>query len=173
MDSRYKRAITRNIHEIGQARYENAARKAILKAEPCIEGYSFWIICANALFNSMLGHTIKVLDWNSDSATFWYLYRCNKKQIVAFLSEKTIEDINSLTDKLKVVRNSTLFHMGKKAVFNPEEVWREAAIKHSEFDQAIEDLWRLLNHLYKLEFNEDLGALEYTGEDVAKIIKKQ
>ena len=57
----------------------------------------------------------------------------------------------NLTDSLKHIRDKTHFHIDKYTVRNPKKVWLDADVKGSELAKGLDDLWQILNYLYKWE----------------------
>ena len=71
----YKKAITRNLYELAHARLEWQALNSfdcyLEHREIYYSGENFFRISVRALRYCMVGHAIKVLDRNKNSATFW------------------------------------------------------------------------------------------------------
>lgn len=166
------RMIQRNLIEILHALQE---WRALVGLEG-INGYheiDFFQICWRALFNDAISHTIKVLDTDIRSATFWTLYNRFKKPIDEFVVGKKInlDEIKIVSTKLKLIRNKTHFHIDKKRVVDPAEAWREADIRAKELEGVIEQIYDILKYIYFIHFGEEFNYPDYRGED-AKIIAK-
>src|SRR5262249_2927214 len=127
--TRYSQALTRNVNEIIAAILERRALVGIEKAQSA-HRWDFFRVAYYALFNDMIAHCMRALDRNAQSASFWYLYRCEQKAIDQFVTQSRIEWslIEAMTDKLKHVRDKTHFHVDGDAVFDPGAVWKAADI---------------------------------------------
>ena len=121
----------------------------------------------------MVAHAIKVLDKHKDASSFWYLYRCNQKEFNSLLIKFGLpfEDIENLTEKLFKIRNKTHFHIDKMGVFDPSEIWKEAAIKGSFFNSVMEGIWEVLKELHISAFRKPFIQPIYDGDDVRTIIE--
>jgi len=77
--------------------------------------WDFFRIAGIALFNDMIAHVIKVLDRNQQSASFWYVFRCLESTLRPALEKAgvTIDEIERLADRLKDIRDQTLFHIDR------------------------------------------------------------
>ena len=61
--------------------------------------------------------------------------------------------IYDIAEKLKVVRDTTHFHIDKKAVRDPTAVWSLADITYDDVQENMEALYKILNYLHIKEFN--------------------
>ncbi len=169
--NRFYRALFRNLNEIRTAILE---RRALIGIESVgsKQRLNFFTLSYDALFNDMVAHTIKVLDKNPDSATFWYLYRCDSKIIDSFIEDKSydLKSLEYMADKLKIVRDKTHFHIDKKGVLNPKNIWKEADISGKEFGKALEQVFDILQYLRKIHLGKEFAMPEYNGSDASKLI---
>ena len=91
-------AIKRNLNEIGTAICQRKALVGMEKADTC-HSFDFVRITYIAIKNDMIAHTIKVLDKDDRSATFWLIYKVYKEEIDAYLHSKSISiNINVFKD---------------------------------------------------------------------------
>ena len=169
-ESRYQHALVRNLHEITQAIYEGRAHNAMMNCHT-LHGMDFFRVVFYALNNDMLAHAIKVLDHDSKSASFWYIFRCKQKKIVKFIEENSMRDIELLTEKLKAIRNRAHFHIDRDAIFNPAKVWQDADIDYNLFSAVLNSLRLILDYLHTEEFGKGFGKLDYDGSDVEAILR--
>jgi len=171
MQTRYERALSRNLDELARAILERRAMVGMEAAES-YHAVDFFRLAYDAMFNDMFAHAIKVLDQNSDSSTFWYLYRCKKKEVEKFASTTNIDltNLESLGKKLTHVRNKTHFHIDRKGVFDPKKVWNEANITGIELAKGIDAAYEILDHLYKTHFGHPFRIPKYDGTDATEII---
>lgn len=169
-------AIKRNLFEVAHALLE---RKALIPIERYnkkhgIYGENFFSISYRALFNDMVAHSIKVLDEDRESATFWYIFRVDMAKIkkLKSYSEQKTQFLKGLTSKFKIIRDKTHFHIDKKGVLDPKLIWRKAGIKGKDLGKALKYLWDLLNELHQIVFNKDFPHQIdfYDAKDVLKIL---
>lgn len=176
---RYRSSINRNLHEVCAALMEHKiwiklgefnSREGIY-----IRGESFFNISCKALFNDMFAHTIKVLDKNGQSATFWYLFRTNQAKIrkLKYYSLEKIENLRNLSKKLIIIRNEAHFHIDKKGVLDPKAVWTKAGITEKELRENLLFLHSILIELYEIEFKKSfLYCIEdYDTKDLDEILR--
>ena len=108
---RYTKAIERNLAELQRAILN---RTTILGFERERGITSLFLqIVYRALFNDYVGHCIKVFERSKQSASFWYIYRTNQRQIDIFASKEKIDIafMEHVSTKLKHIRNKTHFHI--------------------------------------------------------------
>lgn len=170
--NRRERALTRNLHEVGRAILE---RKAMVGMEAADSNHTvdFFRLAYDALFNDMIAHAIKVFDKNKDSNTFWYIYGCFKKEINKYVESigYDLKKLDDVAEKLKIVRDKTHFHIDKVGVLKPDDVWKSANITGAELAQAIDMVWDILNHVYKITKGDEFTFPKYNGTDATRIIK--
>lgn len=171
LPKRFYRALLRNLHEITRAILERNALIGLEAAESN-HGVDFFRLSYDALFNDMIAHAIKVLDKDPQSATFWYLYRCEKGAIDSFARQRSydIKSLELLADRIKHIRDKTHFHIDKKGVFDPSDVWNTAGITGNELGQALETVLDILQHLHEIHLRKKFPIPEYDGSDATRII---
>jgi len=171
LPDRFYRALFRNLNEIRTALLQRQALIGIAAAKSKHK-LDFFTLSHDALYNDMVAHAIKVLDKNSDSATFWYLYNCDPKTIDTFLKDKKygLKSLEDMAAKLLHVRNKTHFHIDKKGVFNPKAIWSEAEINGDEFGKVLKNVFYILQYLRKVHLGKELAMPDYDGSDATKII---
>src|SRR3990170_3943715 len=130
---KFKRALRRNLHEVGRAILE---RRALVGMEAADSHHTvdFFRLAYDALFNDMIAHAIKVFDRHKDSTAFWYIYRFSEEEINKYIKKKGF-DLNNLdivADKLKIIRDKTHFHIDRIGVLRPEDVWKSANLTGAE-----------------------------------------
>ncbi len=170
--SRYKKALFRNLNEVGQAILERRAMVGLEKARTH-HTMDFIRIAYDAMFNDMIAHAIKIFEDNSRVASFWYIKMCKEMEVANFTSQNKI-DISKLEktrDSLKHIRDRTHFHIDKDAVKDPRAIWDEAAIKGRALAESIDIAWQILDHLYVLDTGDHFYIPKYSGADATKIAK--
>lgn len=155
-EAQYKRAITRNLYELAHAKLERSVLLTIeeFNSQGSLNFFSdkpFWKVVWNGLFNSMMGHAVKVMDRHSRCASFWAIFRTDELRVrnLRAFSEERLSQIKKLTDKLSGIRNKTLFHIDRDAVFDPKEIWKMAGVTGDEFGQGLSHLWGILVELHQ------------------------
>ncbi|HEY9165870.1 MAG TPA: hypothetical protein VIS48_06880 [Candidatus Kryptonia bacterium] len=168
---RYERALLRNLHELLRCLSYRNAYNSLCEAAP-VTDWSFFSYASLALYNGMFDHAMKVLDKHKDSASFFYLYKCNPTLIQTELDKVGLryEDAEALSTKLKAIRDKDQFHIDRKALFNPKAVWADANITGDSFNVVMDKLWTALNSLYESHHERKFGQPVYSGEDVKSII---
>lgn len=171
MQTRFERALLRNLDELGRAILE---RKAMVGMEAAESNHSvdFFRLAYDAMFNDMIAHAIKVLDQNTDSSTFWYLYRCKTNEVEKFANDHNIQlsDLEALGNKLTHVRNKTHFHIDRRSVFDPKKVWNDANFTGIELAHGIDSAYAILDHLHEVHFGHPFQLPDYDGSDATRII---
>jgi hypothetical protein len=171
--SDYQRVLLRLMHELDQAICEDRAHAAIWDAHTA-QGMSFFHVAFNALSNDCVAHAIKVLDRHPKTGSFWYIDQYKNQEIRSFCASWgiSLSDIETVSDKLKGIRDRTHFHIDRRDVFDPEAVWQRAGLKHSYFTSVLDSLWLILDHLYVAEHGHSFGSRDYyTGADVESILR--
>jgi len=176
-NDRYDKAIVRNLYEIAHALME-------LKALTALENYcelnnvwvlgaSFFSIAEKALFNDMVAHTIKVLEKNRESTTFWYLLKGEVKieELKVYSSQK-INFLEDLSNRFKIIRNKTHFHIDKNGVLDTNKIWEEAGIKRKDVKSALEFIFLLLEELHEKKFNRSFlfNPADYDNSDIGRVL---
>ena len=172
MDNKtYRAALQRNLNELVIAELEFDAYYEISNTVLLNFPDSFFWLAQTALFNDMVAHMIKVLDQNSQSATFWYIFRYKSKETKEFIKKERIDfmEIYDVAEKLKVVRDKTHFHIDKNSVRDPKMIWSTADLTYDSLQRNMESVYKVLNHLYTKEFDSQFPKPEI--DDLQYIIK--
>ena len=169
--SRYERAIVRNLHEVGLARFERAALLGLVHSR-AKRDWNFFYVSYLALFNDLIAHSIRVLDRNSKSASFWYLHRSNSGAIDMYVAKRGInwQLLNEVSDRLNIIRDGTHFHIDHDGVMNPKAIWTQAGLTGNDLGRCLSYLWLILNHLHAQHFGRAFEAPKYDGTDVPLIL---
>ena len=164
-DNRYLRVIER----IGaEAFWLHTYQKAICGMQVDAIGLDFFRVSLNSLKDARLIRLIRVLEDDSQTASFWYLFRANEK-IMKKVAKKTgfnIELAKDLSNRFLGIRNKTFVHIDKDRVFDPSELYKEADIKHKDIDDFIISLWKLMQELNIEVLGKEIDCDSYTGEDI-------
>ena len=172
VESRYKRALVRNLNEAGRAILERRAMVGLEKADT-YHSMDFIRIAYDALFNDMIAHIIKLFEDSKGVASFWYIKRCKEKEVKECIQKNSIDfsELENIKTSLKHIRDKTHFHIDRDAVRNPEQIWHEAKVTGKQLASAIDNAWVILNHLYQLETGEEFPLPEYNGADATAIAR--
>ncbi len=177
-DEKYKRAITRNLDELANARLEQCALSSFdryLETHGVYYcGENFFTITGRALFNCMVGHAIKVLDRHRKSAAFWAIFDTAPDKITKLSSykEEKLRFLDGLTGKLKLVRDKTHFHLDEEGILDPRAIWRDADIKRVKLGEGLGYVWEMLRELHLVELGKQFSdpCERYDGRDVVQLL---
>jgi DNA-dependent RNA polymerase auxiliary subunit epsilon len=164
-DKRYKRAIER----IGaEAFWLNTYQSAICGLAVDAIGLDFFRVSLNALKDARIIRLIRVLENTERVASIWYLHRTNEKLFreIAKRVNFNIELAAELSDKFLGIRDKTFVHIDKDKVFDPEQLYIEANIKHQDIDDLVRGLWSLMQALHIEVLGEEIKSDNYTGDDI-------
>lgn len=92
------------------------------------------------LFDAYISECMRVFERNGQSATLWYLHRCNSGLIGKALKDqnKSLVTIEPIVDGLKHIRDNAHFHLDKKAVVDLDEIWKQAGIREHALQDAVD-----------------------------------
>ncbi len=139
---RFERTLKRLLAETYNLMSVQAALEALLDSRTgVILATSF-----SALLGDRLIRLVRIFENSGDTATFWYLYRCERDNVKKDID---IFRLEVFSDKVKFIRDKTFVHIDKDFVFDPDAVYREANLVANEVIWAIESVWRTLNRLYE------------------------
>lgn len=169
---RYLSAIRRNLAETSNAILKRRALMG-LHATDSAHGLDFFRVAAHALYNDLISHTLKVLDRNPQSASFWYIVQADEAiaKRAARRYGVSLDEIERLSEPFKHIRDKTHFHIDRDAVLKPSEVWVRAGLTGDELGYVLESAWKVLAGIWQELRNESFEIPEYDGSDVGKIIR--
>lgn len=146
-NSRYNRAIERNLSELQRAILNRTTLVGIEQAGGITS--LFLQLSYYALFNDYVGHCIKVFEQSKQAASFWYIYRTNQLPVDKFAEREGIKIalLEEVSTKLKHIRNKTHFHIDVAGVLDAQAVWRDSKLTGKELSLAVDSAWKLLSHL--------------------------
>ena len=123
----------------------------------------------SALMGDRLARLIRIFENSDDTATFWYLHRCEPVKVAKDVDIPRLED---LSGKLRLVRNKTFFHIDKNHVFDSQAVYTDANIIADEVIWAMETVWRTLNRLYEERFGRPYSQGHMTLDNMREIFNR-
>jgi hypothetical protein len=138
-ETRYTAAICRNLAETNNAIPKRRAHIGLHSAGSA-HSLDFFLVAAHALYNDILAHAMRVLDRNSQSASFWYVVRCNEQVAneVATAHSISVDRLRNLSERLKGIRDQTHFHIDRDAVIDARAVWDDAGITGNDLGWALD-----------------------------------
>ncbi len=172
MVDKIREALWRNLNELRYAISMRNCLNEFTTAAP-ETNWGFFTYCTIALYNDIFSHEIKVLDKHKKAASFWYIRNCNF-DLVNKLMEKhniSIEEIEELSYKLKLIRDKTHFHIDKSGVIDPSVIWNEANIKGDYINEIIDKLYKVMNDVYREKYGCDFGQPIHDGKDAGIIVE--
>jgi hypothetical protein len=170
--SRFRVAVSRNTAEAHNAILKRRALMGLHSANSA-HSLDFFVIAAQSLFNDVVAHAMRLFDRSSQSASFWYVTRCDIKTYEASANARGIstEKLVDLAARFKGIRDQTHFHIDRDAVFDPKSVWSAAGITGDELRWALESAYAILSDIQFALSGERPSLPDYDGSDAPKIIR--
>lgn len=146
LSGRFLAALQRTLAEVQKARLSHITLLGFKDAQPLTS--HFLQVCYGALYDAYVGHAIRVFE-RGRVASFWYLYRCHQGRIdeLAGAHGVDLKRLEAVSDRLKIIRDGTQFHIDKDAVQEPAAVWRAAGVVADDLIYALDSIWSVLNEL--------------------------
>src|SRR5216683_1265888 len=110
---RFQRAVSRLLLETHNLRNDQAAVDALSEAAQKSSS-PFIAVAAGALQGDRLIRLVRIFEDNSRAASFWYLYRCEPKNIGHGVDVARLKDFSK---RIKRVRDKTFVHIDKDTSF--------------------------------------------------------
>ena len=170
-DVRFKRTVER----IGaEAYWLNTYQNAIngMKGVDAI-GLDFFRVSLNALKDARLIRLIRILEDDSQTASFWYLLRSNAALVKKAAKNGGLEltELRSIADALKSVRDKTFVHIDRDGVFDPQSYYKRVNLNNDDVARVIRSLWKTMRSLHSDVFGEEVQADYYEGDDIRTLAK--
>lgn len=172
MSERYRIALARNLAELQKVLL---IRETLLGIEKHKYTANVFVRVINdALNNDYISHAIKVFERSSKSASFWYVYRSDQRVIDQYSRDSgySIDKLKNISDKLKVVRNGTHFHIDSAGVLDPKKIWSDASLTGKELADAIDFAWGALSAAQRNIGGEIPSLLNYRSDDALAALKR-
>jgi len=164
-DDRFRDTLERLLPET----YNLMSAQAALEA---LDGLQCGAILAqsfSALMGDRLVRLIRILEDSDRTATFWYLHNCEPANVS---KDVDIPRLEALSEKIRLVRDKTLFHIDKKHVGDSQAVYKQANIIANEVIWAMETIWRTLNRLYEERFGRPYHQGHMTLDGMREIFQR-
>ena len=172
IDTYYIDAITRNLRELDDAILMKNALSG-LNAAKSLHALDFFHVSAVALYNDTISHILKVFEIDPKPRSFWYIVR-NKEQLVNDISEKhsiSTGKMKDISERLKIIRNKTHFHIDSKFANKSDKVWQLADIKFEEIEFLLKSAHLILSKIYNNITGKSYDMPVYDGTDAINIIQ--
>jgi len=143
--ARFDRTLKRLLPET----YNLMACQAALEALIGVTAGPILATACSALKGDRLLRLIRIFEDSNDTASFWYLLRCDPKNVAKGLD---VDFLQQFSTKIKLIRDKSFVHIDKTAVFNPDAIYLAAGVTPNEMIRAMEMLWPVLNRLHKERF---------------------
>jgi hypothetical protein len=164
--ARYKRTVDRVTRETSWLFTEQTALIALGPVRA--HGLDFFRVAFTGLLGDRLIRLVRVLEDDTRVASFWYLHRCNPKDVEQALlgAGMSLADLRDFSRRLRAIRNKAFVHIDKAGVFDPRKIYKEAGIKNSDVDKTIRALWTAMQDLYHTTFGQAYRRSTYSGADI-------
>jgi hypothetical protein len=134
-------------------------------------GLDFFRVALNSLKDARLIRLVRVLEDDSQTASFWYLLKADAKQVRSAANSAGL-DLDWLADvaaRLKSIRDKTFVHIDKDSVFDPDALYKAAGLTHADLESAILGLWETMKALHQAALAEELLGDDYDGTDIRRL----
>src|SRR6266436_6239429 len=118
-DQRFERTLKRLFNET----YNLMSVQAALETLQNSTGGAILQTAFSALYGDRLLRLIRIFEDSRGTATFWYLYRCEPRNVAKGMD---IPRLKQFSAKVKHIRDKTFVHIDKDFVFDPEDAYKEA-----------------------------------------------
>jgi hypothetical protein len=117
---RVRRVIERLASELFWLRAEQIALRELGGRDHV--GLDFFKVAHTGIQGDWLIRLIRVFEDHGDVASFWYLHRAVQREVEQALGRTTVSmsEIQSLSDRIKPIRNKVFVHIDKAGVFSPD-----------------------------------------------------
>jgi hypothetical protein len=131
----------------------------------------FLVFAYRALFDDALSSLMRVLDNHPGAFSIWKL---DEETIEAVCLERKIDlaRVRAFSTKLKTARDKLQFHIDRRHVENPERLWTELDIRHSEITEISHNLATIIGDILLVEHNFPANLSKYDAGDVEPIIEQ-
>jgi hypothetical protein len=169
--SRYEKALERNLAELQKVLLIRVTLQGIEMHKHTAR--TFTRVIHDALRNDHISHAIKVFEQSKKAASFWYLYRTDQRPIDKYARQVgySISTLQSVSDKLKAIRNGTHFHIDSAGVLAPKEIWAGAALTGKDLGAAIDFAWGALGSIQTARGGSIPSLLDYSPDNALAALR--
>ncbi|MDF3036666.1 MAG: hypothetical protein K0S28_1940 [Paucimonas sp.] len=170
-DSRYKRTVERIAAEAYWLKTYQDAMAGMVGVEAI--GLDFFRVALNAMKDARLSRLIRVLEDDSQTASFWYLLKCNTPQVDRASKKAKLDlvELKAVAASLKGIRDKTFVHIDKDGVFEPQALYKAAGLTYEQIDRIIRSLWGTMNNLHMEVFGQAVQGDAYDSSDIKAFAK--
>jgi hypothetical protein len=168
--SRYELALRRNLAELSNAILKRRALVGMHDANS-VHGLDFFRVASHALYNDILAHTMRAFDRSGQSAAFWYILKVDPPATALAAKDIDLKRIEAISDRFKIIRDKTHFHIDRDSLANPSTLWSDAAITGDDLGYLLESGFHILSTLYHTRTGMRIDIPDYDGRDVIAIMK--
>jgi hypothetical protein len=167
-----RKRFDRTVRRIGaEAFWLKTYHAAICGMKVHAMGLDFFRVALNSLKDARLIRLVRVLEDDSQTASFWYLLKADAKQVRSAANSAGL-DLDWLADvaaRLKSIRDKTFVHIDKDSVFDPDALYKAAGLTHADLESAILGLWETMKALHQAALAEELLGDDYDGTDIRRL----
>jgi len=170
-NTRYERTVKRIAAEAYWLKTYQAAMAGMTGVHAI--GLDFFQVALNAMKDARLIRLIRVLEDDSQTASFWYLLRCNEPQVKSAAKKGGLDlaELRLAAAALKGIRDKTFVHIDKTGVFDPQVFYQAAGLTYAQVDKIIAGLWATMSHLHLDVLGREMRGDDYDGKDIKALAK--
>jgi hypothetical protein len=170
-DARYKRTVERIAAEAYWLKTYQDAMAGMIGVDAI--GLDLFRVALSAMKDARLIRLIRVLEDDSQTASFWYLLRCNQPQVQRASKKAGLDlvDLKAVATALKGIRDKTFVHIDKAGVFDPQAMYKAAGLTYSQIDRIVRALWGTMNYLHVEVFGREVQGDAYDASDIKVLAK--
>jgi hypothetical protein len=170
-DARYKRTVERIAAETYWLNTYQAAMAGMIGVDAI--GLDFFRVALNAMKDARLIRLIRVLEDDSQTASFWYLLKCNAPQVrrAARKAGLDLTELRAVATALKGIRDKTFVHIDKAGVFDPQAMYKAAGLTYAQVDRIVRGLWETMKHLHVDVLGREIQGDSYDAADIKTLAR--
>lgn len=169
-DERFKRTVERIGAEAFWLRTYQAAING-MRVEAV--GLDFFRVSLNALKDARLIRLIRVLEDDSQTASFWYLLRCNGPLVERAAKKAGIDlaELKQIAGRIRGIRDKTFVHIDKEGVFDPQQYYTDAGLTNNKVADVCDRLFETMKAVHVSVFGTEPPHDIYSGEDIKALAR--
>ena len=134
-------------------------------------GLDFFRLSLNALKDARLVRLIRVLEDDPQTASFWYLHRCNAKLVnkAAKNAGLNLTELRVVSQALLGIRNKTFMHIDKEGVFDPSAYYKAAGLSNDKVGEIISALEETMRNIHHEIFGEEPEGDAFDSTEIRRL----